>query len=150
MTTRCLSQFTHVYSIKEIHHIDDDGIGGVYSKVGFISVFICKCKCCAYDWLEGAKKTPKNVPNLRFSHCVFQENISKAPCVQRYDYSTGSHGCSMVRFYEKKKYYPSFVLNTFANPFLLMPIYYLYKNSLYRICMHMWPPIYSLCQKSLS
>lgn len=54
MTTRCLSQFTHVYSIKEIHHIDDDGIGGVYSKVGFISVFICKC--CTYDWLEGAKK----------------------------------------------------------------------------------------------
>lgn len=75
-------------------------------------------------WLAGGCKKTHNffLPNLRFSHCVFQENISKAPCVQRYDHSTGSHGCSMVRFYIN----PSFILNTFANPFLRMTIYYLH------------------------
>lgn len=29
----CILQFTHVYSIKEIHHIDDNDLGGIYTKV---------------------------------------------------------------------------------------------------------------------
>lgn len=27
------TQFTHVYSVKEIHHIDDNDLGGIHSKV---------------------------------------------------------------------------------------------------------------------
>lgn len=34
-------QFTHVYSIKKILHIDDNDPGGVYTKVWLSSDFYC-------------------------------------------------------------------------------------------------------------
>lgn len=84
MTTLGLLQFTHVHGIKEIHHIDDYGVGGLRTKVSF-ATFICKY----YSQL-----CQRLIPRR-----VFQENISKAPRVQRYDDSTWSCSCSVVRVY---------------------------------------------------
>lgn len=35
----CLLQLTHVYSITEIHNIDDNDPGSIYIKVGFIPFY---------------------------------------------------------------------------------------------------------------
>lgn len=34
-------QFTHVYSVKEIHHIDDNDFGGIHSKVRHLDFSHC-------------------------------------------------------------------------------------------------------------
>lgn len=113
MTTLGLFQFTHVYSIKEIHHIDDDGVGGVHTEVR-------RVLHCNFLNLNAARKfSISHIFSRLILHCVFQENISKAPRVQRHDYSIWSHGCSVVRFYcWIRYYYPYFQLNTLGFHFI--------------------------------
>lgn len=100
--TCCLLQFAHVYSIKEILHIDDNDLGGIYTKVRHISLFfsIATFYIRIDLMIELVSKYLSCVTFLwRYLLNIFQENISKTSCVQCCDYSHWCHGCCKVRFF---------------------------------------------------
>lgn len=85
----CLLQPAHVYSIKEIHHIDDNDLGDIYIKVKYISFFLLLVQLWSIlcvTFLCGC------------SHHIFQKKISKTACVQCSDNSLWCHGCCKVCF----------------------------------------------------
>lgn len=90
-----LLQPAHVYSIKEIHHIDDNDLGDIYIKVKCTCFFIIIIFTCA---------TLKHIiVCVTFvcgcSHYIFQKKISKTACVQCSDNSLWCHGCCKVSFF---------------------------------------------------